>query len=538
MTNEGSSAERRTRMLADIQRDRFDLIIIGGGITGAGILREASLQGLSAILIEAEDFASGTSSKSTKLIHGGLRYLAMGHIHVVREAARERKRVYQLAPHLAEPRWLMVPASNRLELAKYQLAIFAYEKLGQVDKSDTHFILTGSELPEREPLLNSENFPHACFYREYLTDDARLVIANIRAGVASGGMAVNKLHVTGIVKDYANISGVWATCGLTGEEVLIKGRVVVNAAGPWVEDICQLDGLKMPKSMVLSRGIHIVVPFQKLPVNEMVFTMARDNRPVFIIPRDDVTYIGTTDSLHAAGAEFWPEVIPEEAEYLFEPVERYFNVQLELKDVLTSWAGLRPLIHQHGKSTKEISRRDEIWVSQSGLVTIAGGKLTGYRKMAEDTVAEASKMIGFDPTRKSVDKPLPGGDIQEDLSRVISNVMAGYPIEERCARRLVSLYGGDSEAVLRLGAEPIVTGGMVLTGEIFWAMQQEFANSLEDVLYRRTRAALYNPSEVANLVEPVANLMKDSMGWDEIKRTIELTAVNRRIRLDSTFTQC
>ena len=347
--------------MEDVQ---FDLIVIGGGITGAGIFREATLKGLCAALIEAEDFASGTSSKSTKLIHGGLRYLAMGHIPVVREAARERKRVNKIAPHLAEPKWLMLPAANRIELLKYQLGVSVYERLGQVSKADRHFSLSGQRLEQQEPLLNQDNYPHACLYREYLTDDARLVIGNIRAGVNAGGIAANRLQVTGLIKDDSRIKGVRAVCKINGDEIIVKGRVVINAAGPWVEQVCSLDGLTMPKTMVLSKGIHVVIPRHILPVREMVFTVASDHRPIFVIPRGDVVYIGTTDNKHPQGAEIWPEVRLAEMDYVLEPMHRYFGIRVKTSDCLTTWAGLRPLIHQQGKTTKELSRKDEVWVDR------------------------------------------------------------------------------------------------------------------------------------------------------------------------------
>ena len=487
---------------------------------------------MSVALIEAEDFASGTSSKSTKLIHGGLRYLAMGHIHVVREAARERKRVYQLAPHLAEPKWLMVPAAHRIELLKYAVGISIYERLGQVTKSDSHFSLSGSALAEQEPLLDRSVFPHACVYREYLTDDARLVIANVRAGILAGAIAVNRMKVTGFLKDYSRVTGVRATCELTGEEILVKGKVVINAAGPWVEDVCQYDGLEMPKSMVLSKGIHIVVPLTKLPVKELVFTVAKDNRPVFVIPRGDVVYIGTTDSEHKAGPELWPRVSADEVKYLFEPVQRYFGVELKMEDCLTSWAGLRPLIHEEGKATKEISRRDEVWVSQSGLVTIAGGKLTGYRKMAEDTVAEACKLLGSSVPALAQDVPLPGGEIDGSLDQYAAKLKLKFNLKDQVAERLVRLYGGESEQVLGLGQEALVTGGLVLKGEIYWAVEQELALTLEDVLYRRTRAALYQPRELAGIIEPAIEIMGDLLGWNPGKRLSEIATVQRRLKLD------
>ena len=288
----------------------------------------------------------------------------------------------------------MLPASNRFELAKYVVGVTAYEKLGQVEKADKHFNLSGPDLEEFEPLLNRKRFPHACVYREYLTDDARLVLANVRGGIQAGGAAINKLKVTGLHKENDKVQGVITKCQLSGESIVIRGRTVINAAGPWVEHICQLDGLPMPKSMVLSKGIHIVVPASKLPVKQMTFSISLDDRPVFVVPKGETVYLGTTDSLYDK-AEVWPEVTADEVDYLFEPVRRYYGVELNRDDCLTSWAGLRPLIFESGKSTKEISRKDEVWLSESGLITIAGGKLTGYRKMAEDAVNKACDVLGL-----------------------------------------------------------------------------------------------------------------------------------------------
>tara|TARA_R110002072_G_scaffold89232_5_gene200000 strand:+ start:24967 stop:26568 length:1602 start_codon:yes stop_codon:yes gene_type:complete len=530
----GLDSSQRETLLNEAQVEDFDLIIIGGGITGAGILREASLRGLSAILIEAEDFASGTSSKSTKLIHGGLRYLAMGHVHVVREAARERKRVHQLAPHLAEPRWLLLPAANRFELAKFVVGVTAYEKLGQVEKNDKHFNLSGEKLAEFEPLLDQKNFPHACVYREYLTDDARLVIANVRAGIQAGGKAINKLKVTGIYKEKDRVRGVEVECQLSGERFMVRGRGVINAAGPWVEQICALDDLPMPKSMVLSKGIHVVVPADKLPARQMTFAVTEDDRPLFIVPRGNTAYLGTTDTIHK-GAEIWPEVTGAEVEYLFEPIQRYYGISLKRSDCLTSWAGLRPLIYQTGKSTKEISRKDEVWLSESGLVTIAGGKLTGYRKMAEDAVNKACEVIGFKFEPLDLNDPLPGGDIGTSLRQCALDLTQSFPMADEQAERLVKLYGAESHAVLSLGSQTLLPEGSVVSGEVSWAIEEEGAQNLEDVLYRRTRAALYSPAESLELVAPIAELMSARLGWSTDRRDQEIAQVNKLLAADLAF---
>ena len=529
----GLDSNQRQALLTETQNTKYDIIVIGGGITGAGILREASLRGLSALLIESDDFASGTSSKSTKLIHGGLRYLAMGHVHVVREAARERKRVHRLAPHLAEPRWLMLPAANRFELAKYVVGVTAYEKLGQVGKQDKHFNLRGAELEDFEPLLNQSNFPHTCVYREYLTDDARLVMANVRGGIQAGGTAVNKLKVTGLHKEKDRIQGVKVQCQLSSESFVIQGRSVINAAGPWVESICQLDGKEMPKSVVLSKGIHVVVPAEKLPVQQVTFSVSLDDRPVFVVPKGKTVYLGTTDTLHPR-AEPWPEVTAEEVDYLFEPIRRYYNIDLTRDDCLTSWAGLRPLIFESGKSTKEISRKDEVWLSESGLITIAGGKLTGYRKMAEDAVSRACQVLGIDSILPDFEELLPGGDLSS-LTQTALDLTQTCPMSDEDSERLVRLYGSEGRQVLAMGSRSLIPDGSVFDGEVRWAIKEEGAHSLEDVLYRRTRAALYAPAESAGLVEPIAELMADELNWSATRREEEIKHVNRLLAADTAF---
>lgn len=530
----GLDASQRETLLNEAQNTTYDLVVIGGGITGAGILREAALRGLSIVLIEAEDFASGTSSKSTKLIHGGLRYLAMGHVHVVREAARERKRVHKLAPHLAEPRWLMLPAANRFELTKYVVGVTAYEKLGQVEKADKHFNLKGSELEEFEPLLDQSQYPHACVYREYLTDDARLVLANVRAGIEAGGAAINKLKVTGLEKQQDKVCGVKVQCQLSDESFVIQGKAVINAAGPWVESICRMDDVPMPKSMVLSKGIHVVVPADKLPVKQMTFSISVDDRPVFVVPKGETVYLGTTDTMHPR-AEVWPEVTQSEVEYLFEPIQRYFQTALTRGDCLTSWAGLRPLIFESGKSTKEISRKDEVWLSESGLITIAGGKLTGYRKMAEDAVRSACDMLGLHFELLGDDETLPGGDIPTSLEQTALDLTQRYPMSDEHAERLVKLYGSEGTRVLALGKETLLPEGSVYSGEVHWAIQEEGAHSLEDVLYRRTRAALYAPEETTKLVTPIANMMAQELGWSQTRLEKEVEHVEQLLAADVAF---
>ncbi len=522
-------AGKRQGALVQLASASFDLVVIGGGITGAGIFRDAAARGLSVALIEADDFSSGTSSKSSKLIHGGLRYLAMGHVHVVREAALERKQVHRIAPHLAEPRWLMLPARDRWQWLAFKVGVMAYEWLGQVGTEDRHFDLSGAALSEFEPLIDAGRFPRACVYREYLTDDSRLVLANIRAGIGDGGIATNRLPVIGITRDRNRVAGVIARCQLTGEEVRVRGRAVVNAAGPWAEQLCQLEGSPLPKALTLSKGIHVVIDRARLPISRMVLVVAEDRRPVFMIPRGAVVYIGTTD-VPVDGPQLWPEVTAEEVSYLLRPIERYCGVRLFPEDCLVSWAGLRPLIAQPGKSTREISRRDEIWVSDGGLITVAGGKLTGYRKMAEDTVARACRLLDIS-CQPPPQTPLPGGDFNVPIETLARDLAQRYPMSNASARRLVSLYGTESEQILALGANRVADSDVV-AGEVDWAIEYEGALSLEDILYRRLRVAYYLPADVDRLAEPVSHLAARRLDWTEQERVAQLSAFRERLTED------
>ena len=529
---------QRQPALAALEEQSFDLLIIGGGITGAGILHEAGKAGLRAALLEADDFAAGTSSRSTKLIHGGLRYLAMGQVRLVAEAARQRQVVHRLAAHLAQPAWLMLPARSRMELWKYRLGVTVYETLGQVEKPLRHYQLAGRDLLAAEPSLDTDLAPSACVYTEYLTDDARLVLANIRSGVQKGGLALNHIRVEGFTMANNRINGVLARCQQTGAEVRVAADCVINAAGPWVEAVAHLSQENTPKPLVLSRGVHIVVPYEQLPLKQMSLLIAKDKRPIFAIPRGNVVYIGTTDTLYNQAPEIWPETKAEEVTYLLEVVNRYYGRRLERllqkQDVLTTWAGLRPLIFQQGKNTKEISRRDEIWVGKTGLVTIAGGKLTGYGQMAREVLAEAARVTGmvWQAGRTNDHDPLPGGDFSGSVTQLANAVALSHGIPAVDAERLVRLYGADTHAILQRGKAVFLPGTSLYRGEISWGVHEESASNLVDMFYRRTRLAVFSPGEVAVLVAPVAEEMAKLLGWSVSQRQTETDALLDRLAAD------
>lgn len=532
-----SSLQRRAT-IRELQHVKFDCVIIGAGITGAGIAREAVRRGLSAALIEKDDFSAGTSSRSTKLIHGGLRYLAMGEVSLVRETARERKHVNRMAPHLAEPCWMVVPAGSRTTLAKFRAGLTLYEKLGAVAKADLHRNWSGQTLAHELPLLDRKTYPYACAYREYLTDDSRLVIANVRDAAARGAVVGNYLEVTGLVTEKQRIRGVRCRCSQSGEEFRIQAKTVVNAAGPWVETVCRMDGSPVKgtkQTLHLAKGIHISVPREKLPVDHLLVMNTHDRRTIFTIPRGEVVFIGTTDNTFQGGPTLWPKIEPDEVDYLLRPLTNYFNMApLDASDCIAAWAGLRPLVEQPGKSSKEISRREEIWLSEAGLISIAGGKLTGYRLMGIEAVDRVCEVLCRDLPAPDELPPLPGGDFTESLHQLSALLQRSSSLDQTTCDRLVRLYGTEADDITKLSATPVLPGSTLIEGEVEWAVTMEAACTLADVVYRRTRAALYN-AERREIVAPIARQMANLLGWSPKRTEREIEHANGLLAADLNF---
>jgi glycerol-3-phosphate dehydrogenase len=517
------------RPLAAVAAERFDLVVVGGGITGAGVARHAAQAGLRTLLLEAGDFAAGTSSRSTKLIHGGLRYLAMGDIALVREGALERRCLHGMAPHLVEPRWMLVPASSWLGQLKLRIGIALYERLGAVPRDERHRNWRRPQIENGEPLLDSARLTRACLYREYVTDDARLVLATLRAAASSGAVTCNYTRVDSIeLREDGCRLRVYDLAADTALQ--LDGRVVVNAAGPWVETLLP-EPQRRPR-LHLSKGVHVVLARSRLAVRHMVMMTATDGRPVFAISRGEVTYVGTTDTSHPGGAEHWPEVDANDVGYLLDTVNAHFRgMPVAPDDVLATWAGLRPLIHQPGRSPKEMSRRDEVW-RHGALVSVAGGKLTGFRHMAEQVMAEVGQVLGRSVTMPEPLAVLPGGD-ETDIERALLRAGSRYGVDEAVAERLVRLYGSELDDVL--GGQPRALSRSVFAEEVAWAVEVEGARTLEDVIYRRLRAAWFLPSELPVLIPAVAAELAGYLGWDERRRDAETARIQARFADELAF---
>ncbi len=519
----------RDALLDELESEPFDIVVVGGGITGAGVARDAAHRGLRVALVEAGDFAVGTSSRSSKLIHGGLRYLAQGEVGLVRETALERKAVHAMAPHLAEPCWMVVTARNRASLMKFRAGIGTYEKLGAVEDADRHESWDRDTILDREPTLQIGTYPYACAYREYLTDDARLVLAVLRDAVAHGAVVANRLPVVDVVTASGRVAGVEAECDVTARRVRVHGAVVVNAAGPWVEDLVRMEEVHESDRLHLSKGVHVVVSADRLPVRNLVIMGTADKRSIFAIPRGDVVILGTTDTSYGGARSRWPEIEGDDIDYLLDPITRYFDVApLDRSDVLAAWAGVRPLVAQAGKEAKEMSRKDEVWIGSGGMVTVAGGKLTGFRAMAVTVMESVAAQLGRSIPEGPGPSPIAGGDVEADLDQYASRLSAGTGVPRDATARLVRLYGSDSESVIALGSDPLVTGGQVLAGEVDWAIGHEAALTLEDVIYRRTRAAWYRPTERDDLLAPVVARMAELLEWDDTRLDAEIDGVRAR----------
>lgn len=508
----------RDRAMASLEDGVFDLLIIGGGITGCGIARDAAMRGLRVALVEARDFASGTSSRSSKLIHGGLRYLAQGEITLVREAASERKILRAIAPHLAQKNPMLMPARTMGGLMKLRAGLFAFERLGGVARSEHFEVIAPKDLGAAEPALRRDGISGAIRYPEYLTDDARLVLANARSAREAGAVLVNYAQATRLNLENGRVTGADITETLNaGRRAKAKARLVINAAGPWADALRNLEG-KSETALQLTKGIHLAFRRKDLPCRQTVVMTAGDKRGIFAVPRGEITYVGTTDTFYPK-AEYWPQIEPGDIGYLLETVNRAFDVpQLDEGRIVSAWAGLRPLLAAKGKSPSEISRKEEILEGPGGMITIAGGKLSAYRKMAEKAVDIAVRRLGVKaPPASTAEHPLPGAADPAAVAQRL--VMRG--VASQSAERLARLYGSEAEAVLGDGGD--------IAAEARHAVKAEGAVTLEDYWVRRSARAWFSEDGGAGALAPAARAMAPLLGWTQEEEASQIAACRKRL---------
>jgi glycerol-3-phosphate dehydrogenase len=524
------SPETREAALAALPSADLDLLVIGGGITGAAVARDAALRGLAVALVERIDWAAGTSSRSSKLIHGGVRYLQQGDVSLVREAAAERAVLRRIAPHLAVPCRMLMPTRSRAAQAKLGLGLWTFERIAGIPADERYERWNASETLRREPTLDGTQLHGAVTFTEYLTDDARLVLDTVRGAHAAGALCANHAEVTAVEGGEVTLQDAFG-----GPARRVRSRTVVNAAGPWVDVVRARARALSGARLHLTKGIHLVVRHDRLPVQHIVVMQARDRRSVFAVPHGDFTYLGTTDTDYGAPTAY-PEVTSEDAAYLFEAAQRTFaGPPLTSADVVATWAGLRPLLHEEGKGPSEISRRDEIMEAENGLVSIAGGKLTTHRRMAERVVDLVCRRLGVTRPCRTETVALPNGEEgPEALRRLAQEVAERLPqLRPGGAERLIALHGtGCRRLLARIAARPeagtLLPGPSgVLGAEIEEAIDEEMALTLEDVLDRRTRLLLFDARQGLETLEAVATLAAARLGWDRTRTAAEIDGYRR-----------
>ncbi len=540
---------QRIARLEELRTRAFDLVVVGGGITGAGVALDAASRGLRVALVEKFDFASGTSSKSTKLIHGGLRYLKNLEIGLVRETGTERAIVHQLAPHLVRPEKMLLPIIKGGSLGKFStsMALWVYDFLADVEGSDKRVMMSKEETLAQEPLLRADLLEGGGYYAEYRTDDARLTIENLKTAEGFGAIVSN--YVEALDFDYdekRHIRAVNCRDTSTGATFSIQTQHVISAAGPWIDGLRKADASMTPTRVFWSKGVHIVVDRERLPLRQAAYFDVGDGRMIFAIPRLRCTYIGTTDTPYEGDPDKIPTLL-EDVNYLLTATNTMFpSVQLTVEDVESSWAGVRPLIYEEGKDASEMSRKDEIFASDSGLLSIAGGKLTGYRKMAERVVdrlaarlADAGRQLPKTDTKKIV---LHGGPFADAAAVVayeqtIAQQLEAESLHPARAAYLVANYGRQSEEIIRWALERSETTDVarLAAAEAAWCIEKEWARYPIDFFERRTGRLYFDMPSIAPVLEEVLAVFAAAYQYSPADLSTERQKVEAAIAWVSQF---
>lgn len=527
------SASTRAAALAELADTTVDVLVIGGGITGAGIARDAAMRGFRTALVERADFANATSGRSSRLVHGGLRYLEQYAFHLVRESARERRILLRIAPHLVWPRSFLFPLFAGGRVPRWQLAagMWLYDALAAFRNVKRHRWLSKRAMLGAEPRLRAEHLLGGPRYYDAQCDDARLTLANVRDAHRLGALVASYTEVRGFDRAAGRIRAARLEDRMSGTALTARARVIVNATGPWSDGIRD-DGRQM---LQFSKGAHVVVARSRLGLTEAVTMLSPvDGRVLFALPWDDLAYIGTTET----PLDRMPEHVTADADdvvYLLRSGNAMFpDARLQPDDVIATWAGVRPLVRPPRATDPGAVSREHVIVEAPGLISVLGGKLTTYRRMAAqavDRVADALHALDGRPVPRAAPtghEPLPGGEIA-DLDLVIAEVERDG-IAPTTARRLVRRYGSEAPAVARLAAAtpglalPIATGATAIRAELVYAVQREMALTLCDLLIRRTHVFYETPGHGLADADELAALVAPELGWDAPRCAAEVGA--------------
>ena len=527
-------------------KNNFDLLIIGGGITGAGAARDAALRGLKTIVLDMNDLAFGTSSRSSKLVHGGLRYLEHAEFALVFESVSERRILMDIAPHLVTAQGFLFPVfkDSRRSLVEIKIGMWLYDGLSLFRSPKMHKSLSKKALKKEEPALRQKDLKGAPQYYDCATDDARLTLESAIDAQNHGAIVATYIKVLSFLKDEdGHISGVHVRDELTGEEHDIHANAIVNATGPWSDRIRALGEGEKKKRLRPTKGIHIVVPTEKLSLNNAVVCFhPEDGRVLFAIPWGDRTYIGTTDTDYQedpadVAASF------EDVDYLVHVTNHYFpNCDLKIEDVISTWAGVRPLVSDESSEDESATSREHVLsIDKDGLINIAGGKLTTYRKMAAEVVdksVEYLRCMDKLPKLRSVntaEEPLPGAvgwPEKDGLSWIEQELQnrVGQQLQPQTIALLAKTYGMRSFDVIELInedgtlADKIIDDRPEIMAQVRFAIEQEISWTIRDVLIRRTQIFFRDTKQGMDCVERVGAYMAKILGWNDVQRQKEQEA--------------
>ncbi|HEX8995586.1 MAG TPA: glycerol-3-phosphate dehydrogenase/oxidase [Ktedonobacterales bacterium] len=545
------NAETRSGYLDRMASETFDVLVIGGGITGLGVALDAAARGYSVALVEKGDFGGSTSSKSTKLVHGGIRYLPQFDFALVHEALVERGSLLQNAPYLVKPLAFVLPL---YEDAKKPLGVpftlpggmglglmlsvglLMYDTLAGGRGFPGHRRISVERALTLAPTLRGEGLKEAFIYYDGQTNDTRLVVAALRTATKFGAAITNYAEVTGFEKRDGKLSAAHLHDVIDGRDITIHARHIVNAGGIFAERIMALTGDESKVHVAPSKGVHLVVAADRVGIGDtgVVLPETEDGRILFVLPWEDRAVIGTTDT--GTGDLDHPEATPEDIDYLIRHVNRYLNVNLTRDDLISAFAGYRPLVSARDKSSASLSRTHVVVQENNGLVTIVGGKLTTYRRMAQDTVDVLAKRDGM-PISHPTEKLLLSGAINWKQARVdLAQRCAEMGLDDDIEASLAFNYGSHALEILDLVAENAELGKRLIPdlpfirAEVLYACRDEMAMRLDDALARRMRIELEDRDRGAGVVTEVANLMAGALGWSPATTTAQIESYTHAVR--------
>jgi glycerol-3-phosphate dehydrogenase len=532
----------REEQLARLRADdgAFDLLVIGGGATGTGVALDAATRGLRVALVERGDFSGGTSSRSTKLIHGGVRYLekAVKHFdrsqfNLVRDALHERAVLLRIAPHLSNPLPIVTPLYNWLEVPYYLTGLKLYDWLaGRSNLQPSRFV-DAKEALQRFPMLKHQGLRGGVLYYDGQFDDARMNLAIGLTAAREGAVIANHVAVESLMQQGGRVSGAEVVDRLTGERFEVPARAVVNATGPFTDAVRRMEDADARPMVTASSGIHIVLDQRfSPPATGLLIPQTEDGRVLFLLPWLGHTLVGTTDD--EAAIEEEPRVHEEEIAYVLRHVDRYFDVPVTRSDVKAAWSGLRPLVSDpEAADTAGLSRDHIVNVGPAGLITVAGGKWTTYRRMAVDAVNEAVRVGSLSPSQPSRTATLTLIGGEGFSAQGAGALQERFSLDADVASYLNRAYGSFAPEVARLAhdghGDRLVDGHPYLEAEVVYAARHEYARSTSDVLWRRLRLGVLDETAVAAALEHVSEVLAGELGWDGERRASDLSGARALI---------